>query len=771
MLVKTKQIQGLFKSLSCGGTSTPTATIGATGLLNVASGTFIINSSSDWTSDFIEVTVPALVDYQLVANQYCYVVVDYNGGSPIYQVISDNTTINHSNILAVYNVIWENIASINEGHLFYVGTYGFGLSNKLAHRLIHTNRFGWESGLSLGETGTRYITTTQGYVWYDGEQINLGATNSNSSNFHLYYHSAPNVWTAELRASYSNTEYDDNTGGLKTLGGGKYAVSWVYRDISSADADCFVVLGTGNFNLNEALSSQPPSLPPLIAKQGVYVGRIIVAQGASTATQIDSAFAIVAASGGSGVSVHNDLTGIQGGAPGDYYHLTSAERTALLNVVAEVNAMGEPRGFENRTSSTLAFNDGTRTFTITGTYNIWNNNTKYVKTGESYQIPNTTGTYFFYYDSAGVFTVSTSPWDILTTVPIAFLYYNATDGKGILLEERHGIVMDSATHLNLHTTRGTQLVSAGAISGLATIPEASPTVAGQTFGIGATTIADEDIVSALAAFIDGGTYAAVYRSGTGSDWRISTGLPLGFLAGASPYIAYNQLNGSTWQLTELSTNNTYVNYYLVAVPAVNSTYNFILIPGQTVYSSLANAQGESFSNLSLTGLNFSELVAFYKITYRYSSAYTLTRRARIESISTIIGNNIVSGGVVSVNHNALPGLQGGAPGEDYHLTAAEYTNLSRVTTGSFIDGSTVTLDTATGPSARWYLELSNGTTAFFSCDIVGYYDGSTVSWTRSGLTTIGIGVPIFTITVDNTVTDLNLKVAAAAGWTWKLRKL
>ena len=31
------------------------------------------------------------------------------------------------------------------------------------------------------------------------------------------------------------------------------------------------------------------------------------------------------------VGVHNDLDGIQGGAPGEYYHLTDAERTAILN--------------------------------------------------------------------------------------------------------------------------------------------------------------------------------------------------------------------------------------------------------------------------------------------------------------------------------------------------------------------------------------------------------------------------------------------------------
>jgi len=50
-------------------------------------------------------------------------------------------------------------------------------------------------------------------------------------------------------------------------------------------------LGGGNYNLAQAQASTvPANLPTEITSTGFIVGRIIVLQGASTATQIDSAF-------------------------------------------------------------------------------------------------------------------------------------------------------------------------------------------------------------------------------------------------------------------------------------------------------------------------------------------------------------------------------------------------------------------------------------------------------------------------------------------------
>jgi hypothetical protein len=163
-------------------------------------------------------------------------------------------------------------------------------------------------------------------VWYDGSEIALVSTDSGTTPYHLYYHSSPGVWAVEFRTQYSNTEYDDGTG-LHTVGNNHYGVNWVYRAVS--ESDLFVVLGTSNYTLIQAQASQPPSsLPTLISKQGILVGRIIIKRSDTVATQIDSAFSVIFS--GSGIISHNDTSAIQGGVPSEYYHLSHSQYNDLI---------------------------------------------------------------------------------------------------------------------------------------------------------------------------------------------------------------------------------------------------------------------------------------------------------------------------------------------------------------------------------------------------------------------------------------------------------
>jgi hypothetical protein len=337
-LLPITKIIGRSSLLSSGGTSVPVVTIGVTGLLNVSSISANLNPNADFSGDTTSFVIPELTNYQLSANTYYYLTVFYNAGTPVYEVITDNTLINHANRIAVCNLFWENTGLINEGHVFCVGAYGYGLSNKIAHRLIHTERFGWQDGLSLSDPGSRQIEVSAGTVWYDGSEIPLGVVSSGTTSYHLYYHASPGVWTAVSRTQYSNSEYDNGTG-LQTIGNNHYSVSWVYRSVS--DSGLFVVLGTASYTLAQAQASQPPaSLPAVISKQGILVGRIIVMKSSETATQIDSAFAVAFSS--SGIVNHNDTAGIQGGVSGEAYHLSSAAYVALTGPQAANTVYAAP---------------------------------------------------------------------------------------------------------------------------------------------------------------------------------------------------------------------------------------------------------------------------------------------------------------------------------------------------------------------------------------------------------------------------------------------
>lgn len=323
-------------SMSSGCLTRPIITIGATGLLNVGLMSANLNSASDFTGQIKSFAIAALSPaFQMVANVYYYVTVKYNGGTPIYEIITDNTIVNHSDRIQIANAIWED-GAINQGHVFFVGEYGLGLANKLSHRLIHTDRFDWQDGLQPSETVGRIINIGPGTIWYDGNEINLPAVDSTANPYHLYYHSAPGVWTVNVRSAYSNLEYDDGTGGLKTLGGGDFAVNWVYRAAGASDPTIYVVLGTSSFTTElKATASQPPSsLPPIISKQALLIGRIIVKKSASVATLIDSAFAITFAP--SGTISHGDTTNRDAIASHPHSAISMASRTISVSSVITI---------------------------------------------------------------------------------------------------------------------------------------------------------------------------------------------------------------------------------------------------------------------------------------------------------------------------------------------------------------------------------------------------------------------------------------------------
>jgi hypothetical protein len=200
--------------------------------------------------------------------------------------------------------------------------WGLATASNANKRSLLINGIQRASGLALSESTGRVITLTAGSLWYASSEYAEPAVTSASSNCEFWYH-VGGVWTKSIVSTYNNTQYDNGTN-LATLSGGAYAVNWVYRYL---DGDMLpklaYVLGDGNYNLAQAQASSSPTPPPILTSMAILVGRIIVAQAATTATQIDSAFTIVFA--GTTVSNHNDLANLQGGTALEYYHLTSAE--------------------------------------------------------------------------------------------------------------------------------------------------------------------------------------------------------------------------------------------------------------------------------------------------------------------------------------------------------------------------------------------------------------------------------------------------------------
>ena len=261
--------------------------------------------------------IPSLVDQDTN-----YIVVEYNGGSPRYYVYDNDGPVNDSSVV-LFMIVYR---LGNFVHTLEFGNQGAGLANKLNDRFVMTNRFGWESGLSLGLSGTTgVVTVTEGVAWNASYRQSLTAVNSQDDIFFKNYHSG-GVWTYTTTGDTLNNTYYDNGTDIVTATDGKYLVNWYFRGQEVND-HLYEVYGNDEYDsVAEAELSVEPLLPELITSHAFLLGRIIVLKSQTTGVT-QSAFVKVFQS--TQVDSHNDLLNIQGGGPGEYYHLTSSQYNNL----------------------------------------------------------------------------------------------------------------------------------------------------------------------------------------------------------------------------------------------------------------------------------------------------------------------------------------------------------------------------------------------------------------------------------------------------------
>lgn len=329
----------------------------------------------------------------------------------------------------------------------------------------------------------------------------------------------------------------------------------------------------------------------------------------------------------------------------------------------------EPMGHENKSESTISFDESTRTFSIapvSASFTVWCKGLRYVKTTtDTVVIPDTSSLYYIYYNDSAVLSYKTSVFDLHSDTPVAYVYWNADDNKQYFFaDERHGITLDWATHAYLHKTRGTAYASGLGAGAYTTTGDGSSDTHMQ-LDIANGVICDEDLninithsetptPNTWQQVLEGAAEIPIlYRSG--SVWKQTTATQYPIKSGTS-LPQYNQFTGGTWTTTDLTTDKYGVTYI---VATNNLNHPIIGILGQTDFQNLNKVAESNYFDLDLSGLPAYELRPLYKLTYLVSSTFTNAPKAAIREVIDIRVTGYTGAGVSTTpvsDHGALLGL-------------------------------------------------------------------------------------------------------------------
>lgn len=382
-------------------------------------------------------------------------------------------------------------------------------------------------------------------------------------------------------------------------------------------------------------------------------------------------------------------------------------------------------GFLNQTDTTISF-DGTSIFTLSPTGTIWSyyrSGIKYTITGSktidllNVESPLVNGSkYYIYIDSTdGTLAASTVVWTLEDTkLPVAVLAWNNTlTPKFLLQEERHSVLIDRRDHLYLHTTRGTQYITGGELTGY-TI--STNTDAANTFAIAQAVIADEDIYQTLPLLADGegltaDNYYVMYRTGVSTWVWAPSDMPFSYTTNG--YINWDNAGTLTQGTGGTGGSIRYYNTYLI-LTNTQGALRHVIVPGQAAFTSTAAAYAEVFANFNLTNFPKIEWVAMYQMTWQTgASSLTNKGKCRLTRAPQRITTTVVTVSQTSpVPHNSLSGLQGGITSEYYHLTSGEYAKVLTGEASSLLSATTtVNVSGATAPAIGQVLTATSDTSA------------------------------------------------------------
>lgn len=322
----------------------------------------------------------------------------------------------------------------------------------------------------------------------------------------------------------------------------------------------------------------------------------------------------------------------------------------------------ETTGWEDINSYRLDFNDTLRTLTVStptspvpkNYYTHWQRGVEYRKTSdEQIIIPDTEGLFLIYYINGVLnYVLDPDPQQISQIIrmyaTVAYVYWNATDGQSEYLGyEPHTRGMPQVTHTYNHFAFGARYLAGLDLTDILADQNGSLDTHAQ-FGVLSGSLFDEDVIHFPVSFGSTVGLKVYYLIGPEANPSLRSNGLSGFSvtnAAAGERLAYNQLTGGNYQLTECTNG-----YWLLCHVFANNSYidaerTFAMV-GQEEYSSIDDARDAAKTEifgLRISGVVGPEMVPVATVIFQTgdSGATNFSNAAKARIVSTDLGADYV----------------------------------------------------------------------------------------------------------------------------------
>jgi len=323
---------------------------GGSGTIDIAAGTGMIKTTNSDNGANVSFDYAGQTAQDILAdNSVNWIYIDYNSGTPIAAASTSALTVNSTTQMIIGKVYRTGTSLTIVNDLGQFNANYQALDCRKDFELSGVER---ASGLVLGETGTRNITTTAGVFYCAHKRTTVSAFDTSGTDTFDVWNSAASMTADTTGVSdydpNSPTQYWNGTA-LTNCIVNRYTTRFFYIDFGG---NLHMQYGTSNTVSIAAAETEPvPTPPPYLADFAIYIGRVVFQQGATSAEVISNPFEQVES--GTIVSDHGELAGLSDDDHSQYALLNGRTGDVLkIDTIRTFTASGDME-IQNQAGSTI----------------------------------------------------------------------------------------------------------------------------------------------------------------------------------------------------------------------------------------------------------------------------------------------------------------------------------------------------------------------------------------------------------------------------------